>query len=143
VSGSVQTALGLLAALALAGAVALALSRRPSGRYEAGMLLAVIGATLIAALAGGNGDAWAIVFNVLFAAVALGIIYVGFLSDETWLVNAGVAFVAVDLVARYFDVFWSALPRSVGMIGAGLLVLGIAYVLERQRKRLLERMAQS
>ena len=142
VSGSVQTALGLLAALALAGAVALAVSRRPSGRYEAGLLVTVVGATLVAALAGGNGDAWAVVFNILFAAVALGIIYAGFLSDETWLVNMGVAFVAVDLVARYFDVFWSALPRSVGMIGAGLLVLGIAYVLERQRKRLLERMAE-
>ena len=49
----------------------------------------------------------------------------------------------VRLVARYFDVFWSALPRSLGMIGAGLLVLGIAWVLERQRKRLLERMAES
>ena len=143
VSGSVQTALGLLAALALAGAVALALSRRPSGRYEAGLLVAVVGATLVAALAGGNGDAWAVVFNILFAALALGIIYAGFLSDEAWLVNMGVAFVAVDLVARYFDVFWSALPRSVGLIGAGLLVLGIAYVLERQRKRLLERMAES
>jgi uncharacterized membrane protein len=143
VGGSVQTALGLLAALALAGAVALALSRRPAGRYEAGMLLAVIAATLVAALAGGNGDAWAVVFNILFAALALGIIYAGFLSDEAWLVNLGVVFVAVDLVARYFDVFWSALPRSVGMIGAGLLVLAIAYVLERQRKRLLERMAES
>ena len=29
------------------------------------------------------------------------------------------------------------------MIGAGLLVLGIAWVLERQRKRLLERMAET
>jgi len=67
----------------------------------------------------------------------------GYLSDEAWLVNLGVALVAIDLVARYFDVFWSALPRSVGMIGAGLLVLGIAYVLERQRKRLLGRMAET
>ena len=74
-------------------------------------------------------------------ALALGVIYAGYLSDEAWLVNLGVVFVAIDLVARYFDVFWSALPRSLGLIGAGLLVLGIAYVLERQRKRLLERMA--
>jgi len=29
------------------------------------------------------------------------------------------------------------------MIGAGLLVLAIAYVLERQRKRLLGRMAET
>ena len=143
VGGSVQTALGVLAALALAGAAGLALSRRPSGRYEAGMLVAMVAAILTAALAGGNGDAWAVLFNILFAALALGIVYAGFLSDETWLVNMGVAFVAVDLVARYFDVFWAALPRSVGLIGAGLLVLGIAYVLERQRKRLLERMDES
>jgi uncharacterized membrane protein len=142
-SGFLLTGLLLLAALALAGAAALALSRRPSGRYEAGMLVIVIGAMVVATLLGGNGDAWAILFNILFAAVALGIIYAGFLSDEAWLVNLGVVFVAVDLVARYFDVFWSALPRSVGMIGAGLLVLGIAYVLERQRKRLLQRMGEA
>lgn len=142
-SGFLLAGLLLLAALALAGAVALALSRRPSGRYEASMLLTVVAAMLVATLAGGNGDALAVLFNILFAAVALGIIYSGFLSDEAWLVNLGVVFVAVDLVARYFDVFWSALPRSVGMIGAGLLVLGIAYVLERQRKRLLQRMGEA
>jgi len=131
----------LLAAFALAGAGALALSRRPSGRYESAALFAVLATMLVAMLAGGNGDVYAVLFNILFAAVALGVIYAGYLSDEAWLVNLGVAFVAIDLVARYFDVFWSALPRSVGMIGAGLLVLGIAYVLERQRKRLLGRMA--
>ena len=133
----------LLAALAFAAAGALALCRRPSGRYEGGMLAAVLVVMLAASLAGGDGDVYAVVFNLLFAAVALGVIYAGYLSDEPWLVNLGVVLVAVDLVARYFDVFWSALPRSLGMIGAGLLVLGIAWVLERQRKRLLERMAES
>jgi len=141
--GFLLAALLLLAGLAFVAAAVLALSRRPSGRYEAGLLVIVIGAMLVATLLGGDGDAWAVVFNLLFAAVALGIIYAGFLSDEAWLVNLGVVFVAVDLVARYFDVFWSALPRSVGMIGAGLLVLGIAYVLERQRKLLLERMGET
>ena len=133
----------LLAAIAFAGAGALALSRRPSGRYEAGALFAVLVTMLVAMLAGGDGDVYALLFNILFAAIALGVIYAGYLSDEAWLVNLGVALVAIDLVARYFDVFWSALPRSVGMIGAGLLVLGIAYVLERQRKRLLGRMAET
>jgi uncharacterized membrane protein len=141
--GFLLAALLLLAGLAFVAAGVLALSRRPSGRYEGGMLAIVTGAMLVATLLGGNGDAWAVLFNILFAAVALGIIYAGFLSDEAWLVNLGVVFVAVDLVARYFDVFWSALPRSVGMIGAGLLVLGIAYVLERQRKRLLQRMDEA
>lgn len=130
----------LLAALAFAAAGVLAAGRRPSARYEGGFLVVALATVVAALFAGGNGDAWAVIFNILFAALAVGIVYVGFLSDEAWLVNLGVAFVAIDLVARYFDVFWEALPRSVGMIGAGLLVLGIAYVLERQRQRLLERM---
>jgi uncharacterized membrane protein len=133
----------LLGALAFAAAAALAAGRRPSDRYEGGVLAAALVTMVVALSAGGDGDLYALLFNVLFAVVALGTVYAGYLSDEPWLVNLGVLFVAVDLVARYFDVFWSALPRSVGMIGAGLVVLGIAYVLERQRKRLLQRMAES
>jgi uncharacterized membrane protein len=141
--GFVLAAFVLLAAFAFAAAGALALCRRPSGRYEGGVLAAALVTMLVAMTVGGGGDVYAVVFNLLFAAVALGVIYAGYLSDEPWLVNLGVVFVAVDLVARYFDVFWSALPSSLGMIGAGLLVLGIAWVLERQRKRLLERMAET
>ena len=139
-SGAVEAGLVLLAALAVAGVAALALSARPSARYEAGTLTVAVAASLVAAYAGGNGGIYAVLFNLLLAAVALGIIYVGYLSEETWLVNFGVVLVAADLIARYFDVFWSALPRSLGMIGAGVLILGIAFVLERQRKQLLTRM---
>jgi uncharacterized membrane protein len=141
--GFVLAGFVVLALLAFAGAGALARSRRPSGRYEAGALAAVLVTMLVALTVGGDGDVYALIFNLLFAAVALGVIYAGYLSDEPWLVNLGVVFVAVDLIARYFDVFWSALPRSLGLIGAGTLVLGIAWVLERQRKRLLERMAET
>jgi uncharacterized membrane protein len=133
----------LLGVLAFAGAGALATGSRPSDRYEGGTLFALLATMVVALFVGGDGDLYALLFNVLFAVVALGMIYAGYLSDEAWLVNLGVVLVAVDLIARYFDVFWSALPRSVGLIGAGLLVLGIAYVLERQRKRLLARMAAS
>jgi uncharacterized membrane protein len=140
-AGGALVGVVLLGALAFLTAGVLAGGRRPSDRYEGGFLLSAVTVMTVALFAGGNGDAYAVVFNVLFAVLALGLIYAGYLSDEAWLVNLGVAFVAVDLVARYFDFFWSALPRSVGMIGAGLVVLGIAYVLERQRRRLLERMA--
>jgi uncharacterized membrane protein len=142
VHGVLLASFALLTAVAIVAAAALALSGRPSGAYEGGFLAAAVVAVLAVLLVGGDGDVYAILFNVLFAALALGTIYAGYLNDEAWLVNLGVVLVAVDLVARYFDVFWSALPRSVGMIGAGLLVLGIAYVLERQRQRLLERMAE-
>ncbi len=138
--GSLQVALLVVSALALASAVALALSTRPSARYESGAFALAVAVLLVGVLAGGSGNLYAVVFNVLFAAMALGTIYAGYLSDEPWLVNFGVVLVAIDITARYFDVFWSALPRSAGLIGAGLLILAIAYLLERQRKRLLARM---
>ena len=139
-SGGFAAALVVLAVLALAGAAALAISARPSARYEAAALGVAVVTVLLAAYAGGDGGLYAVLFNLLLAAVALGIIYVGYLSDEAWLVNFGVVIVAADLIARYFDFFWSALPRSLGMIGAGVLILGIAFVLERQRKHILTRM---
>jgi uncharacterized membrane protein len=138
--GLLLAAFALLAALALAGAAALMLARRRSATLEGAALAVVVATALVAVLVGGSGSVWAVVFNVLFAAGALGLVYAGYLTDEAWLVNLGVLLVAVDLVARYFDVFWDALPRSLGMIGAGALVLAIAYVLERQRQRLLARM---
>ena len=138
--GGLQAAILLVAALALVSAAALALSERRSGRSEAGVLAAAVVVSLLGALAGGNGTLYALLFNLVFAAIALGAIYAGYSGDERWLVNVGIALVAIDLVARYFDVFWSALPRSAGMIGAGVLILGIAFLLERQRKRLLARM---
>jgi uncharacterized membrane protein len=133
-------ALVLLAAAALASAASLGLTRRRSAVIEAAALATVVAAALVAVLAGGDGALWAIVFNLLFAGGALGLVYVGYLTDEPWLVNLGVVLVAVDLVARYFDVFWDALPRSLGMIGAGVLILAIAYLLERQRRRVLAQM---
>ncbi|NUT54530.1 MAG: hypothetical protein HOQ03_00920, partial [Thermoleophilia bacterium] len=141
--GGVLTAFVALAAVAFLAAGALGVLQRRSALAEAGLLGVAVAATLLCSLAGGDGNAWAVLFNVLFAALAIGIVYAGYLSDEAWLVNLGVVLVAVDLVGRYFDVFWSALPRSLGLIGGGLVVLGIAYALERQRKRLLQRMAES
>ncbi len=138
--GWLQAALLLVAALALASAVALALGERPSGRYESGAFAVAVGLLLVGVFAGGNGDVYALLFNLLFAGLALGTIYAGYLNDEPWLVNMGVVLVAIELIGRYFDVFWSALPRSAGLIGAGVIILAIAYLLERQRKRLLARM---
>ena len=32
---------------------------------------------------------------------------------------------------RYFDFFWDFLPRSIAFVGAGLLLLGLAWLLRR------------
>lgn len=131
----------VLAAATLLAAAALAATGRATAPAE-GAALAV--AVLLFPLALGLGDlhevVYAVLFNLVFAALALGALYVGYRNEEPWLVNAGVVMVAADLLGRYFDVFWAALPRSLGLIGGGALVLVLAYVLDRRRRDLLERM---
>ena len=81
-----------------------------------------------------------VLFNVLLVALALGAVVVGYANDETWLVNLGLVFVGVEIFARYVDFFWEILPRSLVFVGAGILLLLLAFALERQRSRLVERM---
>jgi uncharacterized membrane protein len=142
------TALGTVAWLAIAGPVVAAfagsafLAMRRSRRtapFEASAVAALAALLLAAVLLPEHADAivYPILFNLLVAAVALGAIAVGYLNDEAWLVNSGIALVAVDVFARYVDFFWDLLPRALGFLGAGLLLLALALALERQRARLV------
>lgn len=129
-----------LVAAALAGIALLASrSNRPTALYEAGALAALVLAELAAVLVPehGNAVAYPIMFNVLVAVIALGTIAVGYFNAEEWLVNGGIALVAAHVFARYVEAFWDLLPRSLGFLGAGLLLLALAFVLERQRGRLV------
>jgi uncharacterized membrane protein len=144
VDGGALLALVVLAVAAGCGAAALALL--PEGRrtapWEAAALLATTFLILLAVLAPatppeGDPVLYPILFNLLLAALALGAIVVGSIEDEPALVAVGLVAVAVDVLARYFDFFWDFLPRSLGFIGAGVLLLGLAWLLERQRSRLV------
>ena len=147
--GGLET--GALVALVLAAAVgALALSlragARPTAPYE-GAALAVATvlvplALLVPETAGYDHQAlvYPLLFNLLLAVVALGAIVVGYVNGEEWLVNVGVVAVGIDVVARYFDFFWDFLPRSLTFVGAGVLLLALAWLLERQRSRLVEKL---
>jgi uncharacterized membrane protein len=145
-SGRVELGLGTLALLALGSAAALALDRtRTTARWEA---LALVGTTalVVASVLFASGDdpvLLPLVANLLMAAVALGVILAGYATEEGWLVNLGIALVGIDVFARYFDLFWDMLPRSFVFLGAGVLLLALAWLLERQRGRLLARMEAS
>lgn len=139
-----------LALAAVVGAAALALGRaRGTGVWEAVSVLALTGLVLLAVfvpeapgMEGADPVLYPVAFNLLVAAVAVGALVAGYQNDEPWLVNAGVVFVGIDVIARYFDFFWDMLPRSLVFIGVGALILTLAWGLERQRSRLIERMEQ-
>lgn len=76
-------------------------------------------------------------FNILFALEIVGLITLGFIRRYPIYVNIGLLFFALDVVARYFDVFWGLLPRSLFFILGGLLLLFGGIILERKRRKIL------
>ena len=132
----------VLAVLALAGAASLFLSRgRSSAGWELVTLLFAATFGLVTTLMPPSPVTATILFNLLLVAFALGAVVVGYREDELWLATSGLVVVTIDVFARFVDFSWGFLPRSTAFIGAGLLLIGLAFALERGRSHLAVRMA--
>ncbi len=83
----------------------------------------------------------AILFNLLFFAGLIWLIYSGLEGDDHFLVNIGFVFFGLTLLSRYFDTFWSLLNRSFFFMVGGVLLIGGGYLLEKQRRRLTGQIA--
>jgi uncharacterized membrane protein len=75
--------------------------------------------------------------NALLGLEIFGLIILGFIRRYSIYVNIGLLFFALDVVARYFDLFWELLPRSLFFVAGGLLLLLGGILLERKRRRIL------
>ena len=76
-------------------------------------------------------------FNVLFLGTIVWLIYAGARQNDRFLVNSGFLFFSLGLATLFFDNFWNLVQLSLFFMGAGLLVFGGGFVLERQRRRLI------
>jgi uncharacterized membrane protein len=106
------------------------------GAAQAGLL--GLGA-IVATWPGWTG--YSIVFNGVYFGIAAGMVTRGYLRGDERYVNAGLLAVAIGIVTRYADVFWGTLPGSAFFIVGGVLLLGVAFALERMRRGLLRGMA--
>ncbi len=111
---------------------------RPAYLMWGQALIAAIVALLLANLflGGARGGTVAIVFNLLFFASMLWLIYAGMHSDDRFLVNLGFVFFGLTLLTRYFDTFWTLLNRSFFFMAGGLLLIAGGYALERKRRQI-------
>lgn len=78
-----------------------------------------------------------LVSNILFAAAIIGMIVLGFVRKTAFYINVGLFFFVLDVIARYFDLFWKMLPRSLFFMAGGLMLIFGSLLLERKRKRVL------
>jgi len=143
IGGGMTRIVVVLAIVALVGGASLLVTRgRASATWELLALLAVAVLGVVTALAPPAPLASTVLFNLLLIAVALGAVVVGYLRDELWLATSGLAVVTIDVFARFVDLSWGLLSRSTAFLGAGLLLIGLAFALERSRAKLAARMVQ-
>lgn len=132
--------IAIVLALALVAAQWLLRPRDIEANIDTGAQAALLAlAAVVATWPGWTG--YAIVFNAAYFAISAGLVTRGYLRGDERYINAGLLVVAIGLLTRYVDVFWSLLAGSAFFIIGGLLLLAVAFALERMRRGLVRAMA--
>ena len=137
------TAIGLIALVA-----AYVRSLRQGSTVKA-QSFELLGAVLLAAAAfsvllapHGHEITFPLVFNLLLLLAIVGLVVLGYVRANEWFINIGLAFFALDVVTRYFELSWDLLDRSIVFVVAGVILLGGGFFLERGRRKMFERMTE-
>lgn len=85
---------------------------------------------------------YVILSNILFLIAVLGVMSLGYIRRYPAYINTGLLFFALFVFARYFDIFWKMLPRSLFFITGGLLLLVGGFMLERKRRRVIRQLKE-
>lgn len=80
-----------------------------------------------------------IAMNVIYVGVLLGVLGLGTTEGNPTFINMAVGFLLLNLMTRYFDVFWTLVHGSMFFIAGGTVLLISALLLERQRRNMIRR----
>ena len=78
-------------------------------------------------------------FLPTFLAVTLLLIYYGYSNGDIRIVNMGLFWLAVFLVAKYFDWFFMLLDRALFFLIGGVIFVAGGILLEKQRRQIKSR----
>ena len=83
--------------------------------------------------------ALALVSNGLLLAMLLGMMFVSANRHKSpMILNTAVAFLVLDIICRYFDLFFRTIDRSLFFVAGGFVFLIVATLLEQNRRKLLQ-----
>lgn len=85
------------------------------------------------------GAFWAMAFNLLTLLGLLSVLLAGNIRRETWQINLGAILLFIYVLTKYFDWFYTFLDKSAFFIGAGILFFVIGFIMERSRKRIIQK----
>lgn len=87
-----------------------------------------------------TGVLMAIVLNLALFLEVLGLIFIGYVRNETTWVNLGAFALFFLIFVKYFDWFYDSFDKSLFFIGAGVLLLLTGWIMEKGRRYTLSQM---
>ncbi len=121
----------------------LGLSREKSDSREIQIIFYFLLSMLVATLVSLNWPrATSPLFNILLLAETLGFMYLGFLKHSEGIFRLSIAIFFLNVLSRYFDIFWKMMPRSLLFIFGGVLLIAGAVFAERKRREIERLMHQ-
>ena len=106
---------------------------------EAWPLLILAGVAVCAAHTDVSRTSQLVALHLLYAATCAGLVWWGVREGHRVRINLGVLGFALTVLSFYFSSVLDKLGRSLGLIGLGVLFIGGGWLLERTRRRLVER----
>lgn len=104
--------------------------------YEGPLSIGIIALSLIFFYYPSTTSIYVLIFNLLFAALTILFIYLGYNREDIRLVNLGMFWLTVFLVAKYFDWFWDLMERSIFFLVGGLILVLGSIALEKKRRQI-------
>lgn len=83
---------------------------------------------------------YAVLFNIILFGGAIGVILVGYINGHRSYLYIGSFFIAIGILARYFDAFFRFLPKSLFFIGGGIILLILSLILGRKVRKIAQSM---
>ncbi len=87
-----------------------------------------------------TGTTWGLLLNFALILELLIWLFIGYIRQNAFVVNAGAAAIFVLLFIKYIDWFYHSLEKGLFFIGAGALLLLIGGAMEKGRRLMLDRM---
>jgi len=105
-----------------------------------GVGLAAVAGELVIGNAHGAAWLWGAAACVGLFLLNVGMIRSGLAAGRESGINLGLAFIALNILTRYFDLFGTMLEGGVFFVVSGGIVLGLGFYLERKRRKLVSAM---
>ncbi len=80
-----------------------------------------------------------VTFNIILFLLIIGIIFLGFAKRERTLVNLGMFAFGIAVFSRYVEYLWDVLNGYLFFIIGGLLLIGLAILLEKNRRKIIDK----